>query len=329
MAGGVLFALAAFLLVAGAWVMWTYAGPGPKAPEGAATTVVLERGAGLAGIADDLAKAGVIRSKALFIAAAKLSGASKRLKAGEYQFRSGTSMAGVIGDIRVGKVVKHFITVPEGWTSEMAYEAVANSPVLTGTAEIPPEGSLLPDTYQVQRGDDRAAVIRRMQAARDKLLAQLWAGRDPSLPFTTPEEAVTLASIVEKETAVPAERPRIAAVFVNRLRAGMRLESDPTIIYGVSRGRPLGRGLTREEIDAPTAYNTYKITGLPPTPIANPGRAALAAVMNPPSTGELYFVANGSGGHSFSSTYAEHEANVRRWLQLRRAQVAGAAKGGK
>jgi UPF0755 protein len=307
-------------------VVWNYAGPGPAAQP---TTVVLERGSGIAGIASDLAKAGVIRSKALFIAAAKLTGAGSRLKAGEYRFNRGASMAGVIGDIRKGKVVKHFVTVPEGWTSEMAWAAVTRSPVLTGTAEIPPEGSLLPDTYQVQRGDDRAAVLQRMRAARDHLLVQLWTARAPNLPFSEPEQAVTLASIVEKETGVAAERPRVAAVFENRLRAGMKLESDPTIIYGISRGRPLGRGLTKAEIEAETPYNTYKIAGLPPTPIANPGRAALSAVMNPPQTSELFFVANGTGGHVFASTYAEHEANVKRWLQVRRERAATAAAGGK
>lgn len=317
-------ALIAVVVIAGGWVIWNYAGPGPAAQP---TTVVLERGAGIAGIASDLAKAGVIRSKALFIAAAKLTGAGSRLKAGEYEFKRGASMAGVIGDIRQGKVVKHFITVPEGWTSEMAWEAVAKSPVLTGTAEVPPEGALLPDTYQVQRGDDRAVVLQRMRAARDHLLVQLWTARAPNLPFSEPEQAVTLASIVEKETGVAAERPRVAAVFENRLRAGMRLESDPTIIYGISKGKPLGRGLTRAEIDAATPYNTYRITGLPPTPIANPGRAALAAVLNPPQTTELFFVADGSGGHAFASTFAEHDANVKRWLQLRRERAAAGAGG--
>jgi UPF0755 protein len=164
-------------------------------------------------------------------------------------------------------------------------------------------------------------LIQKMRAARDQLLAQLWAGRAPDLPLKTPEEAVTLASIVEKETGVPAERPRIAAVFENRLRAGIRLESDPTIIYAITQGRPLGRGLTRKEIDTPTPYNTYAIAGLPPTPIANPGRASLAAVLNPPKSGEMYFVADGTGGHVFASTYAEHAANVAKWRAIERARA--------
>jgi UPF0755 protein len=201
--------------------------------------------------------------------------------------------------------------------------------VLSGVAEVPPEGALLPDTYQVQRGDDRAVVLQRMRAARDKLLVQLWTKRAPGLPFATPEEAVTLASIVEKETGAPSERPRVAAVFENRLRAGMRLESDPTIIYGISKGRPLGRGLTVSEIAAPTPYNTYRIAGLPPTPIANPGRASLEAVLNPPQTAELFFVADGTGGHVFASSYAEHQKNVTRWRAVERERAAAAAAGGK
>src|SRR5690606_18966200 len=189
----------------------------------------------------------------------------------------------------------------------------------------PPEGSVLPETYQIERGDDRAAVLKRMMDAQEALLAQLWAKRHPGLPFDTPEEAVTLASIVEKETGVAAERPRVAAVFVNRLRRGMRLESDPTIIYGLTRGRPLGRGIRASELAAATPYNTYLIDGLPPTPIANPGRASLAAVLDPPKTDELFFVADGTGGHVFAKTYEEHLRNVAKWRALEKAKAAEAA----
>jgi len=321
--GGLFLIVATLALVAGAIL---YVGPGPRAAEGASTDVVLERGAGARGIAAALKTAGVIRSKTVFLVMAKLGGGS--LKAGEYAFTSGESMAGIISDLKAGRVVRHFVTVPEGWTSAMAAEAVNSSPVLTGEAPVPPEGSLLPETYEVRRGDDRAKVIARMQAAQAALLNLLWANRRPDLPYKTPEEAVTLASIVEKETGVPSERPRIAAVFLNRLKAGMRLESDPTVIYGVSKGAPLGRGLTVSELAGETPYNTYKIAGLPPTPIANPGKAALAAVLNPPQTSELYFVANGTGGHVFATTYAEHQANVAKWRQIEhaRAAAAGAAK---
>ncbi|MET0272167.1 MAG: endolytic transglycosylase MltG [Phenylobacterium sp.] len=309
--------------------MWTYRGPGPSAKAGAATTVTLERGSGVTQIAAELARAGVIRSRAVFLTAVRLSGAAKQLKAGEYEFKSGASMAGVLSDIRDGKVVRHLVTVPEGWTSEMAAEAVTRSPVLTGSAVAPPEGALLPDTYQVQRGDDRQAVLQRMQKAQTKLLGELWAARQADLPLQTPEEAVTLASIVEKETGIPAERPRIAAVFVNRLRAGMPLQSDPTVIYGVSKGRALGRGLTVSELAKPTPWNTYVIAGLPPTPIANPGKAAMQAVLNPPQTTELYFVADGTGGHVFASTFDDHQRNVAKWRAVERQRAAQAAGAGR
>lgn len=309
------------LLVLGG--VWTYLGPGPKARQGEITTVMLERGAGVRQIAATLGEAGVISSPSIFVTAARLTGAAGELKAGEYDFPSGVSMRRVLSDVRAGRVVRHLVTIPEGWTSEMAAEAVNRQPVLTGFAETPPEGGILPDTYQVHRGQARSEVVAEMRAARDKLLAELWAARQPGLPISTPEEAVTLASIVEKETGVASERPRIAAVFMNRLRKGMRLESDPTIIYGISRGRPLGRGLLASEVATATPYNTYRIDGLPPTPIANPGRDALAAVLNPPSTNELFFVADGSGGHVFAATYDEHLRNVARWRQVERAQGAG------
>jgi UPF0755 protein len=324
-----LLALLVLVIAASAWVIWSYSGPGPAAKAGPATTVILERGTGVAGIARQLSEAGVIRSPSLFVAAAKLSGAGRKLKAGEYAIPSRASMGRILADVRDGRVVRHLIAVPEGWTSEMAADAVARADVLVGQAEAPPEGAILPDTYQVQRGEDRAAVIRRMVEAEDKLRAELWSQRQPGLPFATPEEAVTLASIVEKETALPSERPRIAAVYINRIRAGMRLESDPTVIYGISKGRPLGRGITRVELTTPTPYNTYQVAGLPPTPIANPGRAALAAVLNPPKTTELFFVADGGGGHVFSSTFAEHEKNVAHWRAVERERAQSAPVAGK
>jgi UPF0755 protein len=327
MASRALVALFVMLIPAGGWVSWTYRGPGPTARQGQTTDVILPHGASTGEIAGTLKAAGVIGSRELFYLAAKLGGAGRHLKAGEYEFRSGQSMAQVLGDIEQGRVVKRFVAVPEGWTSDMAADAVRAQPVLTGVVETPPEGSLLPDSYQIQRGEDRAAVIGKMRAARDQLLAQLWAGRAPDLPLTTPEEAVTLASIVEKETGIPAERPRIAAVFENRLRAGIKLESDPTIIYGITKGRPLGRGITMRELVTATPYNTYRIVGLPPTPIANPGRASLAAVLNPPKSDEMFFVANGAGGHVFASTYAQHAANVAKWRTIERQRAAaGAAK---
>jgi UPF0755 protein len=222
------------------------------------------------------------------------------------------------------------VTVPEGVTSAHAVAILARHPVLTGSAPVPPEGALLPETYDVQRGDDRAAVLNRMMEARDKVLVDLWANRQAGLPISTPEEAVILASIVEKETGIAAERPQVAAVFVNRLRRGMRLESDPTIIYGLSKGEPLldaagrRRGLRRSELERPNPYSTYQIDGLPPTAIANPGVDSLRAVLNPPATADLFFVADGSGGHVFARTFDEHLRNVARWRQVERARAAAA-----
>lgn len=313
------------LLVAGlALVVFLYLGPGPRAKSAATTTVLLDHGVGVPGIARSLKAAGVIRSKTVFMVMAKLTGGG-RLQAGEYAIRSGESVAAIIGDMKAGRVVRHYVTIPEGWTSEMAARLVNAQPALTGQAATPPEGSLLPETYEFRRGEDRAAVIDRMRAARDTLLAKLWAGRAPNLPLKSPEEAATLASIVEKETGVPAERPRIAAVFENRLRAGIRLESDPTVIYGVSKGAPLGRGLTLSELADPTPYNTYRIAGLPPTPIANPGKAALAAVLNPPPSTEMFFVANGTGGHVFASTFQDHQKNVARWREIEKQRAVQGA----
>ena len=323
----VLTTLFVLAILGGGWVVWTYRGPGPSAKAGSATDIVLPRGAGVGQIAGVLKSAGVIGSREVFYLAAKLGGSGRHLKAGEYEFKTGAPMAAVLDDIANGRVVRRFVSVPEGWTSDMAADAVRAEPVLTGAVDTPPEGSLLPDSYQIQRGEDRAAVVQKMRDARDALLAQLWASRAPDLPLKTPQEAVTLASIVEKETGIPAERPRIAAVFENRLRAGVKLESDPTIIYGVSKGRALGRGISLKELTTATPYNTYKIVGLPPTPIANPGRAALSAVLNPPKSDELFFVADGSGGHVFASTFAQHQANVAKWRAIERQRAVAAAGG--
>jgi UPF0755 protein len=317
-AGGVVLGLVLLLALA---AVWSYAGPGPKAQAGETTSVVLERGAGVGQIAGALQDAGVISSAGLFSVAARLTGAANQLKAGEYEIRSGASMASVLADVRAGRVVRRLLTIPEGWTSGMVLDAVNREVVLTGTAEEPPEGSVLPDSYEIQRGQSREVVIRRMQDAHDKLLAELWANRQAGLPVSTPQEAVTLASIVEKETGVASERPRVAAIFVNRLRKGMLLQSDPTIIYGLTKGRPLGRGIRASELAADSPWNSYKVAGLPPGPIANPGRASLEAVLNPPKTDELYFVADGSGGHAFATTYEEHERNVARWRQIERERA--------
>ncbi len=324
--GGSAFAtlsLLFMLLVVG--FLWLYQGPGPAAHGGASTTLILKPGAGVSEIAADLAHAGVIRSQTVFVIAARVGGAGKKLKAGEYEFPSKASMGLVMAKIRKGDIVHHWITIPEGYTSEAAVEVLSSSDVLTGSAPVPAEGSILPETYEVRRGDDRGAVLQRMMEARDNLLKALWAQRRADLPFQTPEQAMTMASIVEKETGVASERPRVAAVFINRLEKGMRLQTDPTVIYGLTQGRPLGRGLRESELQEPTPYNTYVINGLPPTPICNPGRASIAAVLDPPKTDELYFVASGTGGHVFASTLDEHNTNVAHYRQVeRQAKLQGA-----
>jgi len=303
---------------------WVYTGPGPKARQGQETTVILRSGAGVAEIAAALDQAGAIRSAPLFMAAAQLTGAARELKAGEYAFASRASMSQVIGKIRRGDVVHHRVTVPEGMTSQQVIDILNANTVLVGQAPIPPEGALLPETYDVVRGEQRSAVLQRMMDAQEKLLAELWGKRKAGLPFETPAQAVALASIVEKETAVPSERPEVASVYVNRLRKGMRLEADPTLIYGINGGKPLGRGLLKSELETPGPYNTYRNVGLPPTPIGNPGRASLAAVLDPPDTDYVFFVADGSGGHVFAATYDEHLKNVARWRQIERSRPEAA-----
>lgn len=312
-----------FLLVALVSVWVVYFGPGPSARQGDKTVVTLASGSGVSAIGVQLKAAGVIRSVDLFRAAASLTGADRKLRAGEYEVPSGASLAAVLNLMVEGRVVRHFVTLPEGWSSLQAVDILNNQPVLTGTVDkTPEEGSLWPDTYEVVRGETRQSVIERMQRAASENLRQMWALRGPGTVARSPQEAVILASIVEKETGLAAERPRVAAVFSNRLRAGMRLESDPTIVYGVTKGRPLGRGIRRSELLQQTPWNTYQINGLPPTPIANPGKEALKAVLNPPADPALFFVADGSGGHAFAATYEQHQQNVVRWRAIER-QKAG------
>ncbi|MHB8531069.1 MAG: endolytic transglycosylase MltG [Caulobacteraceae bacterium] len=313
------------LMVLALTVAWQLHAPGPPARRGGATQVVLPAGAGLPEIAADLRRAGVIRSAPIFVAAAQLSGAARQLKAGEYAFASRETMARIVDDIRAGAVVRHRVTIPEGITSEQVAEILARASFLTGVAPAPPEGAILPETYEARWGEDRARLLTRMMRARDALLASLWLHRRADLPYLSPGEAVILASIVEKETARADERPKIAAVFLNRLAKGMRLESDPTVIYGLTGGRPLGHGLRASELAAPGPYNTYLNAGLPPTPIDNPGRASLAAVLDPPTTPDLYFVADGTGGHVFAATFEAHQKNVAHWRAIEIARAASPA----
>ena len=303
--------------------LWAYAGPGPAARGGGATDVVLPPGESLPRIAGMLNRAHVTGSAAVFVIAAKLTGAARLLKAGEYEFPSRTPMWKVLAALRDGRVVRRFVTVPEGVTSQAVADILLRTAYLSGQVAAPSEGSILPETYEVRRGEDRTEILGRMMEARDALLADLWTARASGLPYQTPQQAVIMASIVEKETAKPDERPRIAAVFINRLKAAMRLESDPTVIYGLTGGEPLGHGLRTSELVSQTPYNTYVVAGLPPTPIGNPGRAALAAAMNPTVTDDLYFVADGTGGHAFSDNLQTHLRNVAHWRAIESARARG------
>jgi len=296
--------------------------PGPAAAD---TSVVIARGAGVGAIATELADAGVVRDPRLFGLYVRLVGAERALTAGEYAFPAGVSPAEVVRMLREHEVVQYRFTVVEGWTVAQVFEALAASDELTGELPEPPaEGRLLPDTYFFQRGETRAEVVRRMGAAMEAELAAAWAERAPDLPLESPEEALTLASIVEKETGIAGERALVAGVFVNRLERGMRLQTDPTVIYALTDGdRPLDRPLYEGDLDVDDPYNTYVHAGLPPGPIANPGRAAIRAALDPAETDYLFFVADGSGGHAFARTLAEHNANVREWRRVRRQREDG------
>jgi UPF0755 protein len=316
--------LAALALLAAAG-LWVYAGPGPSARRGGATDVVLPPGKSLPQIAGNLSRAHIIGPEAVFVIAAKLTGAARLLKAGEYEFPSKTPMWKVLAALRDGAVVRRFVTVPEGVTSQAVADILMRTGYLSGEVTAPAEGSILPESYEVRRGEDRAEILRRMMQARDAVVDDLWRARAEGLPYRTPDQAVVMASIVEKETAKPDERPHIAAVFINRLKAGMRLESDPTVIYGLTGGEPLGHGLRVSELASKTPYNTYVAAGLPPTPIGNPGRAALTAALNPTPTDDLYFVADGTGGHVFSDNFQTHLRNVAHWRAIEPGR-AGVAK---
>ncbi len=312
----ILIVLAA--LAGGAWVweQWNFQAPGPSP---AYKVVMVEPGEHVAVIAQHLAEAGVIANAALFRIGVRLRQAP--LKAGEYGFPARASMADVMGILASGKSIQHKLTAAEGLTSRMIVDLVKADPVLVGKAgAVPEEGTLLPETYLFTRGTTRAEILARMARAHGDLLARLWPARAAGLPFKDRREAVILASIVEKETAIPAERRHVAAVFLNRLRLGMKLQSDPTIIYDITQGYPLGRGIRASELVRATPHNTYAIAGLPPTPICNPGRDSLDAVLHPAASNDLYFVANGTGGHVFSATEAEQNRNVAQWRRIEKLQ---------
>lgn len=332
---------AAVFLLAGTFALIAvahreFAVQGPLATD---KVVIIERGASTEDIVETLSREGVINRPSFLWAAllwrdisSKFSadGANRRAKSGEYLFKQASTMTEVIEIITSGRSIQHAITIPEGLTSEQIVERIRENELLTGDiASIPQEGSLLPDTYRINRGTSREALIARMAAEQRRVLNDVWNRRAKDLPLRTPRELVTLASIVEKETGRADERPRVASVFFNRLEKKMRLQSDPTIIYGIVGGKgTLGRPISRADIDRPTAYNTYTIPGLPPGPIANPGRAALEATANPSRTRDVYFVADGTGGHAFAETLDQHNRNVARWRQIEAQRAAQPATPG-
>lgn len=327
--GLLLLGMVVVLLAAGvAWWGWeTYEGEGPLAEE---RHIVIERGTGLRSMARALEDEGIIDNALVFALAARLQEQHHRLKAGEYAFAPGASMRDVLDKIVVGDSVVRRITIAEGLTTAEALRRVAEAEGMVG--DVPssvPEGALLPDTYHYSWGDDRAKLVERMRNGMDEVVMRHWESRDSDLPLESPEEMVVLASIVERETAVPEERALVASVFVNRLRRGMRLQSDPTVIYAASGGQgALDRPLTRTDLETEHPYNTYTTDGLPPGPIANPGVESLAAVARPVESDYYYFVADGSGGHAFGRTLDEHNRNVAHWRRIQRDRAVERERSG-
>ncbi len=310
-----LVAVLAVAGVAAGFAAWRAAtAPGPLAEERA---LVIPRG-GTAAIAAHLESEGVVADARLFTAAAVLTRAEGPLRAAEFAFPAGASMLQVLEVLRRARPVQHRLTIPEGLTAGQIEALLAATDTLAGDVPRFEEGSLLPETYAFTRGDSRAAIVRRAAAAMEEALAEIWAARAPGLPFDTPREAVILASIIERETGVADERDLVAGVFVNRLRRGMMLQSDPTTAYRADSRMPLDRPLTRADLAEEHPYNTYRIRGLPPGPIAAPGRASLRAAVRPAETEYIFFVADGTGGHAFARTLADHNRNVARWRALNR-----------
>jgi UPF0755 protein len=308
----------ALVLIALITVYALWWAPGPKpGPH----TVIIKEGATVASVARQLEKEGAIPGSArTYYVMARLFGSHDPIQSGEFRVPRGMGGAAVLDLLQHGKPLLRLITVIEGMPAIVVQEKLATNPYLTGPLPPIAEGSALPDSYGYQRGERRAALVQRMQAAMTKALDELWAKRSTDCPIVTKEQALILASIVEKETGKPAERPTIAGVYCNRLRIGMKLDADPTVIYPVTKGKPLGRRILRSELNAANGYNTYRRSGLPEGPIANPGKASIAAVLHPAQTKALYFVADGTGGHVFAETLAQQNANVARWFALRRAR---------
>ena len=308
-------AAALLLAVIGGNFIYGWTAPGPLER---AATVIIKPGSSMMSAARQLEKSGAVKSADAFVSRAKIFGASKTIKAGEFVIPTKASNSDILSILTDGKTVQRMITIPEGMPSIMVYERLMANAQLTGSISIPAEGSVLPDSYAFDKNESRASVLKRMQDAMTKTMAELWPERSPKAMVKTPLEALTLASIVEKETALKSELRMVSGVYSNRLRTGMRLQADPTIIYPITKGKSLGRRIRKSEIRDLNDYNTYAMAGLPKGPIANPSRAAIAAVLNPQKTSAYYFVADGKGGHIFADTLQEHNMNVAKWYAIRR-----------
>ena len=308
--------IAVIAAIAAVGMLWWSAGPKPGPHR-----ITVEEGSTLASVARQLDAAGIIPGNArTFRGMAKIFGSSDPVQAGEFEIPAGSSAATILDILQHGRPVVRLVTIAEGMPSIIVQEKLAAIPELTGPAPIPAEGSVLPDSYDWQKGETRAAVLKRMTDAMDKELTKLWAARKGNCPVYSEKDAIILASIVEKETGKASERPMVAGVLCNRLSIGMALGADATTIYPITKGKPLGRMIRRSELAADNGYNTRRKLGLPVGPITNPGRDSIAAVLDPAKTGALYYVADGSGGHVFANTLAEHNANVAKWRAYRKAK---------
>jgi UPF0755 protein len=283
------------------------------------TTVVIPQGSSLASAAKILEREGAVGSSDAFLTNARLFGGSVQIKPGEYEIKAGMGSGDILKLLQSGRVLQRFVAIPEGMPSILVYERLMATPLLTGDVSVPPEGSVLPDNYAYVRGEAREKVLARMQKAMQTALANAWAARKPTTAVTTPEQAIILASIVEKETGRASERPMVSAVYNNRLKRGMPLQADPTTIYPITKGKPIGRRIFQSELDATNGYNTYRMNGLPVGPITNPGKAAIIATLDPADSNALYFVAQGDGSSAFAETLDQHNANVAKWRAHRAA----------
>lgn len=308
--------LGLIVLVAAALVFaWTFLG---SATIGKDTSFTIPAGASVSSVAQKLEDEGLISSASGFVLQARIFGSDAPIQAGEFMLTPDMSQGDILAAFQSGDVIRRFVTIPEGMPSILVWERLMAEDLLSGEVDVPPEGSILPDTYAFERGQSRQSIVEQMQAAMDKALAEEWAKRSPRIAVDTMRDALILASIVEKETGKPEERRMVAGLYSNRVRTGMKLQADPTIIYPITKGKPLGRRIKQSEISAVNGYNTYTRTGLPEGPITNPGRDSIAAVMNPEATDALFMVADGTGGHWFAATLAEHNANVAKWYAIRR-----------